>query len=455
MAIHPDLTSTLADALNRFQVGFQHLPPLDGREDLSALRDVLLQVVERLADNDPYHHPFYLGQMMKPPHPIAWLAYALASSLNPNNHALDGGRASSEMEKEAVAQIAKMFSWETHLGHLTSGGTMANFEALWIARERRPDRGVAASSQAHYTHPRLSAVLQVPFQRIEVDARGRMDVEALELALATNSIGTVVATLGTTAVGAVDPLDSIVTLRDRFDFHLHVDAAYGGYYALVEDLEAATRRAFDAIVHADSIAIDPHKHGLQPYGCGCILFRDSSVGRFYRHDSPYTYFSSNDLHLGEISLECSRAGASAVALWATQQMLPIVQGGEFARNLGLCRQAAQQLYQGLLRQSRWLPLFAPELDIVVWICKAATAQESSRLAKQFFNVATKMDLHLALAEIPRGMVAPLVDEFVWDAPSVTCLRSCLMKPEHFAWMPEILDRLDRAADACFKLSPEH
>ena len=46
------------------------------------------------------------------------------------------------------------------------------------------------------------------------------------------------------------------------------------------------------------------------------------MGRFYKHDSPFTYFSSKELHLGEISLECSRAGASAVALWATQRLLP-------------------------------------------------------------------------------------------------------------------------------------
>jgi tyrosine decarboxylase/aspartate 1-decarboxylase len=100
---------------------------------------------------------------------------------------------------------------------------------------------------------------------------------------------------------------------------------------------------------ADSIVIDPHKHGLQPYGCGCVLFRDPAVGRFYKHDSPYTYFTSKQLHLGEISLECSRAGASAVALWATQQLLPLTPGGEFARGLAQGRAAALDL-AGRLRR---------------------------------------------------------------------------------------------------------
>src|SRR5262249_17483668 len=84
---------------------------------------------------------------------------------------------------------------------------------------------------------------------------------------------------------------------------------------------------------------DPHKHGLQPYGCGCVLFRDPAVGRLYRHDSPYTYFTSTDLHLGEISLECSRPGAAAAALWATQRLLPLVEEGEFAPILRPARAA--------------------------------------------------------------------------------------------------------------------
>ncbi len=130
-------------------------------------------------------------------------------------------------------------------------------------------------------------------------------------------MGTVVATLGTTAIGAVDLLDGILALRERYGFRVHVDAAYGGYFGLInEELAESARRAYAAISEADSIVMDPHKHGLQPYGCGCVLFRDPGVGRFYKHDSPYTYFTSSELHLGEISLECSRAGAAAVALWA-------------------------------------------------------------------------------------------------------------------------------------------
>ncbi len=445
MTFDHESLALLGEMLRALDQGFRGLPSLSPQVEPGALRAVLLEATERMKENLPYHHPLYIGQMLKPPHPAARLAYAMAMFLNPNNHALDGGRASSIMEKEAVAGIARMFGWEDHLGHLCGGGTMANFEALWVGRELRPGRAVAASSQAHYTHSRLSAVLGVPFRKIPVDPRGRMDIPSLERALSQGHIGTVVVTLGTTAAGTVDPLPEILALRDRHDFRLHVDTAYGGYFTLAGNLAPETRAAFDRIGEADSIVIDPHKHGLQPYGCGCVLFRDPAVGRFYRHDSPYTYFSSAELHLGEISLECSRAGASAVALWTTMRLLPLEKGGAFARGLESCREAALMLDKALEADDRFAPLFAPELDIVVWAVQAGTATESSARARRIFDAAAERDLHMALATFPRVMLEPSAPVSHWDVDEIVCLRACAMKPEHREWMPEILERLKAAA----------
>ena len=361
----------LAEAQRRLDDSSAPLPasPVPLLDEAAAA--ILNEVAIKLHDNYPYAHPLYAGQMLKPPHPIARAAYTLAMSVNPNNHALDGGRASSAMEIEAVAAIANMFGWPQHLGHLTSGGTFANLEALWIAGQLSPGKSIAASDQAHYTHSRISAVLGLPFTKIPSDNTGRLDLNALEALLKTENIGTVVVTLGTTAIGSVDPLDEILKLRQRHNFRIHVDAAYGGYFTLADNLSAQTRGAYNAIPQADSIVIDPHKHGLQPYGCGCILFRDPTVGRFYKHDSPYTYFSSKDLHLGEISLECSRAGASAVALWATQQLLPYTPCGAFAKDLESSHKAALELNSRLELSPHFVtPIFPPELDIVVWAVKS-------------------------------------------------------------------------------------
>lgn len=446
-----DFLRVLAQAQRVLEAGFAHLPPVQAEPLGENAARVLKETAERLRDNDPYQHPLYAGQMLKPPHPIARAAYALALQLNPNNHALDGGRASSAMEMEAVAELARMFGWSEHLGHLTSGGTFANLEALWVAGRLAPGLAIAASDHAHYTHSRISAVLGLRFVPIATDARGRMEMSALEAALATGQIGTVVATLGTTALGAVDPLECILELRSKYQFRVHGDAAYGGYFTLAGNLDAEARAALDAAGETDSLVIDPHKHGLQPFGCGCVLFRDPGVGRFYRHDSPYTYFTSKELHLGEISLECSRPGAAAVALWATQRLLPYERGGEFACGLEAGREAALELRARLAKDVRFLvPIAEPELDIVFWTARSRTPAESSARARQVFEEARRRDLFLALAELPARMF-PVGS---WPAEpahgeTVTCLRSVLMKPEHKAWLDEIWSRLGSAASAVF------
>jgi glutamate/tyrosine decarboxylase-like PLP-dependent enzyme len=444
----------LGHAQARLDQGFARLPPSPQPalgEDAAA---ILAEAAERLHDNDPYWHPLYAGQMLKPPHPIARAAYTLAMSVNPNNHALDGGRASSAMELEAVAALAAMFGFPEHLGHLSSSGTFANLEALWVSsqlhREQGRLRAVAASDQAHYTHTRVSAVLGLPCIAIHSDSAGRMNLDALELALQTRGVDTVVATLGTTAIGAVDPLDGILELQKKYGFRVHVDAAYGGYFTLAGNLGPKTRAALDAIPRADSVAIDPHKHGLQPYGCGCILFADPSVGRFYKHNSPYTYFTSKQLHLGEISLECSRAGAAAVALWATQRLLPYTAGGEFACGLEAGREAALALRQKLAEDPRVvLPIAPPALDIVFWAPRGRTLEETSARSQAIFDEARRRDLYLALATLPaRFFPAAAWPGSPADA-QVTCLRSVMMKPEHRAWVDEIAGRLDEATGAVF------
>src|SRR5712691_2098831 len=439
-SVHP-----LDSALERLRAGFANLPPADVAYDEKAIVAVLTEVADRLKDNYPYFHPLYAGQMMKPPHPVARLAYALAQWINPNNHALDGGRASSAMEKEAVAEIANMFGWETPLAHLCGGGTMANLEALWVAGQLRPGAAVLASTQAHYTHGRIGAVLGLEFETIPCDRRGRMDSDALRARLERGGVGTVVATLGTTATGSVDPLPDVLALRERYGFRVHADAAYGGYFGLADNLALDAREAFARLGDADSIVIDPHKHGLQPYGCGCVLFRDPSVGRFYKHDSPYTYFSSTELHLGEISLECSRPGASAVALWATQRLLPLRKGGEFASGLERGRKAALALFEKLRADSRFATAFAPELDIVVFAPKAASVSEASTLSRKIFEAAAKRDLHLAVAELPVRFWEANLGAMKRDRETLTCLRSVLMKTEHFDWIDRIWDLLSSSA----------
>jgi glutamate/tyrosine decarboxylase-like PLP-dependent enzyme len=407
------------------------------------LTEIITQLQKRLQNNYPFHHPQYAGQMLKPPHPVAWLAYTLAMTVNPNNHALDGGPPTSEMEKEVIAQIAEMVGYKSgYLGHLTSAGTIANLEALFAAREIHPDKAIAATTNAHYTHRRMCRVLGCDFIEIPVDENNLPDFRFIEKH--ADQIGTLVVTMGTTGLGSVEPLKDLTELASRFGVRIHADAAYGGFYKLMEE-ELPSVSHWNALHLCDSIVIDPHKHGLQPYGCGSVLYKDASVGTFFSHDSPYTYFTSDELHLGEISLECSRAGASAAALWATLKLLPLSKTG-LGQILKKTRAAALRFSGRIQQSAEWELYCEPDLDIVSYfkVPGNATLRDLNRLSRQIFNEgmkSRKKGFHLSLYKIPASTFTHKRPHFKPDAPDAVILRSVLMKEEHLGFADELADRL--------------
>ncbi|MDG5767886.1 aminotransferase class V-fold PLP-dependent enzyme [Balneolales bacterium ANBcel1] len=496
--IPDEYSSRLAELLDRLKASFPDGRTPDGFNELpipdQALDEQLKLLIDRLASHYPFHRPEYAGQMLKPPHPAAWLAYSLAMTINPNNHALDGGPESSEMEKEVITQLKSFAGFpDDAIGHLTSSGTIANLEALWVARELHPHRPVAVSGNAHYTHQRMCRLLNHPVVIIPDDDDGLPDPGLLN---ETDTLpGTVVVTLGTTGTGRVEPLHRIMEWARRHDARVHVDAAYGGFFHLLRDSGLLNPDPWQALADADSLVIDPHKHGLQPYGCGSVLFRDPAVGRFYKHDSPYTYFSSDDLHLGEISLECSRAGSAAVALWFTLRLLPLIPAAkpdaadrmqppgtaeesnsefrtvtssgpaddrsaspatgqtgpmpEFAHRLSLSLRAAQSLYSRLDSSTVFQPVMRPELDIVVFVpvtehlhCTGVSSR-SVAIFKAGMEADPEHRLYLSTLEMAADEVKRLIPGLVADSEKVTVLRTVLMKPEHFDFIPEMVRRLHR------------
>jgi glutamate/tyrosine decarboxylase-like PLP-dependent enzyme len=441
------------DAIEAWNRSFGDVAP---HPSLAVPDDVLGEafgrLVERLQDNYPFGHPRYVGQMLKPPHPAAVLGYTTAMLINPNNHALDGGPATAAMEKEVVARIATMFGYDDHLGHLTSSGTIANLEALWVARESHPGKAIAFSADAHYTHGRMCGVLGVEGIAVRSDSAGRMDLDHLDEVLATGRVGTVVATLGTTGLGALDPLPDIVVRARAAGARVHVDTAYGGFFALIADdsPDGVASAPFRAIADADSVVVDPHKHGLQPYGCGAVLFRDPAVGRFYVHDSPYTYFSSDELHLGEISLECSRAGAAAAALWLTLEVVPLTDAG-LGQALRADRRGALA-WTRLLGESGELATYqAPELDIVAYYPRRDSLSAIDAATEALFHAAAAGEpaeqIHLATYAVTASAMAVRGHHAVADVATARILRSTVMKPESEEYVASIHARLEELVTA--------
>lgn len=406
------------------------------------------ELVRRLRDDHPFHHPRYLAQMVKPPHPAAIVGYLAAMRLNPNNHSLDGGPATSRMEREVTEQLAGMFGMPGALGHLTSSGTIANLESLYVAREIHPGAAVAVSADAHFTHARMCHLLGVRAVPVPVDGAGRMDVDALEALLHEENIGTVVVTAGTTGLGALDPIPEVLALRGEHGFRVHVDAAYGGFFALIADggADGVAAEPFDAIASCDSVVVDPHKHGLQPYGCGAVLFADPEVARFYRHDSPYTYFTSDELHLGEISLECSRSGAAAAALWLTFQVLPPTPEG-LGEVLRPGRRAALEWTRLLAASTSLTAYQQPELDIIAALPNTAEMSTmDGRVAAAMhrgMSAAPDESMHIATLSVTSADLAARGHAVRADTGTARIFRSVLMKPEHEHWVPRAHDELER------------
>ncbi|HXY43744.1 MAG TPA: aminotransferase class I/II-fold pyridoxal phosphate-dependent enzyme [Acidimicrobiales bacterium] len=461
-----DLQEWIGAALDhqrRWEAAFGPYEPSAALEvDEGSVAAAFADLFERLEDNYPFFHPRYAGQMLKPPHPAAVVAYLAAMLVNPNNHALDGGPATARMEVEAVARLAEMIGFGTHLGHLTTSGTIANLEALFVARSVHPDRGVAFSDQAHYTHGRMCHLLGMAAHPVGSDDGGRIDLDRVAALARAGAIGTVVVTTGSTGLGAVDRVEEAVRLKERYGLRVHVDGAYGGFYAIVaKDAELSGALQLDpapwkAIAACDSFVVDPHKHGLQPYGCGAVLFSDPGVARYYSHESPYTYFTGGGVgHLGEISLECSRAGAAAAAFWLTLRLFPLSPDG-LGRVLSATRRAAQSLASGI-DSSQWLCLYQrPELDIVTYFSRRASslaAVDASSAQLLSGSMAAADAVFLSTLRVPaRDMVRrhPRLASPAGTPDSghgVRLLRSVLMKPESEPYARVLLDKLEARAAA--------
>jgi glutamate/tyrosine decarboxylase-like PLP-dependent enzyme len=233
---------------------------------------------------------------------------------------------------------------------------------------------------------------------------------------------------------------------------VHIDAAYGGFFTLLAGADGRTGldpAPWRAIAQCDSVVVDPHKHGLQPYGCGAILFSDPSVGRFYAHDSPYTYFTSGELHLGEISLECSRAGAAAAALWLTFRLLPPTPDG-LGQVLAACRAAALD-WSDLLAGSEVLRLYQrPDLDIVSYfpVTEPATLsaidQASARIMTEGMNDPVR-PVFLSTLTVTAEAFGNRHRQLVTDVDRARILRSVLMKPESHTYASWLHARVEELA----------
>lgn len=294
-----------------------------------------------------------------------------------------------QLEVNVIAWFCAMLGLpEGAGGVLTTGGSIANLVAVVTARRDRlpPDflRGVIyASEEAHHSVRKAAIIAGFGPERvrvIEVDDGFRMRPEAVERAVREDraqglSPFLLVASAGTTGTGAVDDLPALAGVAERERLWFHVDAAYGGFFALTERGRAALR----GIERADSVTLDPHKGLFLPYGTGCVLARDKETLR-RAHTGTGSYMppmqSDGDaVDFCEIGPELSR-DARGLRVW-----LPFKMHGAWAfrealdEKLDLARFAADRL-----RAMEGVEILAePELSLLFFRARPPGAAEGEEL----------------------------------------------------------------------------
>jgi tyrosyl-tRNA synthetase len=260
----------------------------------------------------------YLGHMnfeLSAPH-LDGLKAALP--YNPNQVAFESSPQTSLYEQRFIQSMCRMIGYPaTAWGYVTTGGTISNLEGLWLARENAKTKGkiVLGTIHTHYCVKKVCDILGLVY--VELSDWPTTDSEwdrALTGAIA------VVATLGTTELGMVDPLDKILTACNRHKVWVHADAAYGGYFIRATNPE--THEKFKLMKLCDSVSIDPHKMGFAPYGVGTFLLRDGHLRSSIHSTEGVSYIDSKIS--SSTTVEGSRNGSLVTsAYFGHEQLSPI------------------------------------------------------------------------------------------------------------------------------------
>lgn len=421
--------------------------------------DQMSELLAALKGDFPFFSPRYVAHMIAEQTMPSVAGYFAGMLYNPNNVTSEAAPVTVRLELEAAAMIAAMLGFEPadSWAHLTSGGTVANTEALWVARTVRylpflvqdvaralelghatqsmstgellavnpeqsltmfsglfesakarwnepeavervieglrnskcnvTEHGIAALSHHvgsepvvlvpesyHYSLPKIADLLGMgrrSMLTIPVDERFRMDVEALEKIINRvedegRHVMAVVAVIGSTEEGAIDPLHRITELRrcreraGKPGFWIHADAAYGGYLRTMlipepmglgepvrqvevggETVElpllfpdGTAADALHALADCDSVTVDPHKLGYVPYPAGAVCFRSNLIKPLLRQDAPYIEpemggpeREARSDKIGVYILEGSRPGAVAASVWLSHSTIPLDSSG--------------------------------------------------------------------------------------------------------------------------------
>lgn len=332
----------------------------------------------------PQFSPRYLGHMFSELTLPGLLGHFVALLHNPNNISKESSQVGLKIEEEVVQILCRIFNWKKGFGHLTSGGTVANLEALLRMRSQIPrsewsKAKLLTSTAAHYSWKKNMEILgfnENALLEMPLDSHGKMDMESLEKVITSLSdplLG-VVSLFGSTERGTLDDIHSInkILKKSKKRIWHHVDAAYGGFFACVKaSANPRLRLQTLALKQVDSLTLDPHKLGYVPYGCGAFLCQNKTDYFYANVDAPYIQFRSTQ-ETGVQSVEGSRPATGAAATWLTARTLGFDNKG-LGRILGRHLKTKTIFEKKLRTEIKNIVLTQGlHLNILCWTVKAKT-----------------------------------------------------------------------------------
>ncbi len=288
------------------------------------------------------------------------------------------------------------FAADTDVDKLLNKYTVQNMGLTPFFRQiatQTNDPLICAPATSHYSWPKGCALLGLgadAMAHIKVDFDARMDIRDLRRQLDEclrnrRAVIMVVVVLGTTEESAIDPLADVLAERERYrklglTFWVHVDAAWGGYFAsmmrepapgradselektggdekLMDDhqrlfaprlvMSEYVQQQYAELPKSDSITVDPHKAGYVPYPAGALCYRNSSARHLVAFTAPVVYHGETDPSMGLYGIEGSKPGAAPAAVYLSHRVIPTDASG-YGRILGRCMWNSKRFYCALL-----------------------------------------------------------------------------------------------------------
>lgn len=284
------------------------LPGFDMEEYKKSLAEFLKEYEIR---STPFENPNYKGHMLWDICRAHFDAYVKTLKYNQNIVAVEAAPFACELETKFIEEFASDIGYpEEAWGYLSSGGTVSNIYGLWVARNKQQAKGkkaeyVLVGDDYHYSIQKACNLLGLRVKPLRKDT----DVPPDEIAA-------VICICGCTEFGACDDILYWREFCDKHDIHLHVDAAYGGYYVFCKDSEYLTEGArvmLNNIHLADSITIDVHKTGYAPFALGVCLIKNREDVLYINSEKDVKYLGVTTTSL--YTLEGSRPGSMAAAAY--------------------------------------------------------------------------------------------------------------------------------------------